>query len=109
SLTDPATTEIYTLSLHDALPILVTVDDFHLGAERGEHVTHRRKGRAHHELAVEARVVLRPRDCLDVVVEVLRSLGQIREILVGQVDEPAPHVLLRELDEVASDAVADAT
>ena len=33
---------------------------------------------------------------------------EIGEVLVGQVDEPLAHVLLRQLDEEAADRVADA-
>jgi hypothetical protein len=36
----------------------------------------------------------------------LREIGQV---LIGQIDEPLAHVLLRKLDEVGTDAVADAT
>ena len=38
----------------------------------------------HHLLAVGARVVLRPAHRLDVVVEVLRALGEVSEIAVRQ-------------------------
>ena len=36
----------------------------------------------HHLLAVDARIVLRPAHRLDVVVEVRRTLGEVREIAI---------------------------
>ena len=70
-------------------------------AQRGEH-------RGEHELAVDARVLLRPLDRLDVVVEELGALAQIGEVAVGQVDLLALHLAPRELDEVRADPVAGA-
>src|SRR5205807_3455321 len=62
----------------------------------------------HHLGAVGARIVLRPADRVDVVVEVLRPFRKIGEIAVRQMKLVALCIPARELDEIAADRVADA-
>eukprot|EP00754_Rhynchopus_humris_P044062 Rhum_TRINITY_DN3760_c0_g1::Rhum_TRINITY_DN3760_c0_g1_i1::g.11956::m.11956 len=62
----------------------------------------------HHELAVLLRVLLRPADGFDVVVEVVAAFADVGEVLVGEVAEVLAHVLLRKLDEREADCVAHA-
>jgi hypothetical protein len=45
----------------------------------------------------------------DVVLEVLRALRQLREVLIRQVDHPLAHVILRQLDEKRAEAIANAS
>jgi hypothetical protein len=63
---------------------------------------------AHHQIAVDQRVILRPVHCADIVLEVLCALRQVGEVLVRQVDHPLAHVLLRQFDEEGSEAIAHA-
>ena len=42
-----------------------------------------------------------------VVLEVLRSFDEVGQVLVGQVNEEPPHVVLREFDVVPADGIAD--
>ncbi len=63
----------------------------------------------HHQFAVGQRIVLRPVHRADVVLEVLRALRQVREVLVRQVDHPLAHVVLCQLDEKGAEAIAHAT
>src|SRR5688572_27352850 len=63
----------------------------------------------HHRATILRRVVLRPLHGLDVVVEVLRSLDQVSQVAVRQVDGVATHILTRELDERLTNDVADST
>ena len=62
----------------------------------------------HHQLAVEAGIELRPADRAHISGEMLGALRQIGKILVRQIDKPAAHLLLRELDEIGPELVADA-
>jgi hypothetical protein len=59
-----------------------------------------RQHRVHHQPAVGGGVGLGPLDRGDVVVEVLAALAQVRQVLVGQLLDRAPHVALGQLDEV---------
>ena len=61
----------------------------------------------HHHPAVERGKVLRPADRFDIVVEMVGAFREVRQVLIGQVDEPLAHVLLGELDEEGADGVAD--
>jgi hypothetical protein len=74
--------------------------------EGGQMPVQRFEHELHHLLAVRPRVVLRPADRLDVVIEVRRALGEVSEVAVGQIDLLG--VFLRQLDEVGADRVADA-
>ena len=47
-------------------------------------------------------------DGADVVLEVLRALPQVREVLVLQIDHPLAHVVRRRLDEKRAEAIAHA-
>src|SRR5579883_2141974 len=64
---------------------------------------------AHHQIAIGQGVVLRPVHRADVVLEVLRALRQVGEILVRQIDHPLTHVVLRQLDEKRAEAIAHAS
>ena len=89
--------------------VVVAVHRLGLGLERlGDDLAHRLDHMTHHDLAVHARVTLRPVDREHVVRVVLAAFRQVREVLVRQVDHPALHLLLRQLDEVGADGVADA-
>src|SRR5438034_1303733 len=55
---------------------------------------------------VRERVVLRPADRLDVVVESLRAFGQPGEVAIGEVHVRLQHRLARLSDEILADAVA---
>src|SRR6266851_5856778 len=69
---------------------------------------HRAQRRRHHHLALHHGEALRPADGFEIVFEILLALRQISEVLVRQIDEPTPHMLLGALDEIAADGVADA-
>src|SRR5947209_6933511 len=62
----------------------------------------------HHDLAVEASVVLREPDGLDVRVERRRVLGEVGEIAVGDRHTGARELFVRAFDVVRADAVAHA-
>src|SRR5512134_4038157 len=88
--------------------IVVAVDRRARYFERRQMAAHGVQNQLHHFLAVGARVVLRPADRLDVVVEVLRVLREVGEVRVGQANIVPLRILLRQLDEVGPDRVADA-
>ena len=77
--------EQYRLAVvHLALHVVVVAVDRSAGNAEGRQVPpHRVEDEVHHLRAVRARVVLRPAHRLDVVFEVLRSLGKVRQIPVG--------------------------
>ena len=90
--------------------VVVAVHRVFVDRERlGDHAASRTDHGVHHRLPVAARVVLRPADRFDVVVEVAAALGEIREVAIRQVRDVLPHVGLREFDEQAADRIADAT
>ena len=89
--------------------VVVAVHRFGLRLERlGNDLAHRFHHMPHHDLAVDARVTLRPVHREHVVGVVLAAFRQIRQVLVRQIDHPAAHLLLRQGDEVRADGVADA-
>src|SRR5882672_6269404 len=63
----------------------------------------------HHHSSTRERVILRPRQRLPIILEKSASIWNVRKVRVGKVDEPAPHIFLRLLDEVSSDPVAGTT
>src|SRR5260221_5196366 len=87
--------------------VVVATHDFHIGFERRDfsRALHRRDQVTHHQLAVGQSVVLRPVHGADAVLEVLRALRRVREILVGQVDHPLAHVVFRQLNEKRAEAI----
>src|SRR6266851_1071427 len=89
--------------------VVVAVDGLDDGANlAAERRADRAQRGRHHRLAVHHGEALRPADGFDIVFEILLALRQVSEILVRQIDEPAPHMLLGALDEIAADGVADA-
>src|ERR1700723_641945 len=89
--------------------VMMAVHDLVGGRERrnSPRRTSRLENRVHHQLAVEARVALRPTYSVDVFVEVLCPFFEIGEIAVGHIADEMPHVLFRKLYKVAADSVAD--
>src|SRR5258708_18092527 len=75
--------------------VVVTTHHFHIGFERRDffRALERRDHVSHHKLAVGQRVVLRPVHRADVVLEVLRALRQVGEVLIRQVDHPPADVV----------------
>ena len=63
----------------------------------------------HHELSIGHCEVLRPMDGLQIIVEVVGSLGEIGQILVRKVDHPCAHVFLRQFDEIGPDPIPHAS
>ena len=61
----------------------------------------------HHHLAVGAGEFLRPADCTHVVVEILRTFPEVRQVAVGQVSIVAHRVFAGQFDEARPDGVAD--
>src|SRR5580700_4409743 len=90
--------------------VVMAAHDFNILFERWDfsRAMHCRDQVTHHQLAVGQRVVLRPVHCADVVLEVLRALRQVCEVLVRQVDHPLAHVVLCQLDEEGAEAIAHA-
>ena len=76
--------------------------------EGGQMAMHRVQHQLDHLGAVRARVVLRPADRLDVIIEMLRALGKVRQVAVRELQLGSFRVALGELDEVGADGVADA-
>src|SRR5580698_10577761 len=75
--------------------VMMAVHDLVGGRERrnSPRRTSRLENRVHHQLAVEARVALRPTYSVDVFVEVLCPFFEIGEIAVGQIADEMAHVL----------------
>src|SRR5437763_1367333 len=67
--------------------VVVAVDGLNFRCEWRDNtgIPHRRDYVVHHDPAIPARVVLRPSDSLDVIVEVPGAFGEVCEIDVGEV------------------------
>src|SRR5262245_40968930 len=76
--------------------------------EGGNMPRQRLEHEVHHFLSVGARVVLRPADRLDVVVEMPCTFREIGEIPIRKLNPVSLGILLRQLDEVRADRIADA-
>ncbi len=88
--------------------VVVTINCLHMRLEWfRDHLAHRADHVVHHHFAVDARELLGPADRLYVIVVVLGAFLEVGQVLVGQVDHVAPHVLARQLDEVGADGIAD--
>jgi hypothetical protein len=86
----------------------VVVVAVHSLRRRDDGTTERRRdgldrAREHH-VAVGPGVLLRPADGLQVVVEVGRPLGEVGEVAIREVHEPALHLAAGQLDEVVAGA-----
>src|SRR5581483_12475648 len=87
--------------------VVMAAYNFHIGLERRDFSRLAGCGDdvADHQVTVRKRVVLSPVHRANIVLEVLRALRQVREILVWQVDHPLAHIILRQLDEKRAEAV----
>src|SRR5262245_57388049 len=59
----------------------------------------------HQESAISHGEVLRPMDRLHIVIEVVRTLWQVRQIFIRQIDEMLPHIFFGQSDKVTSDPI----
>ena len=88
--------------------VVMAIDRFAVGVERRQMPAQRLDDERHHAAPVRHRVILRPVDRLDIVVEEFRALAEVGEIAVGQVHVVALHVAPRGRDEMTAKHVADA-
>src|SRR5258708_9130044 len=92
-----------------ALDVIVVAVDRRAGDLEGRQVPAQRVEReVHHLGAVRGRVILRPADRLDVVVEMRRAFGKVGQVRVGQVDVVFLKIFFCERNEVGADRVPDA-
>lgn len=89
---------------------VVTVHCFHLCIKcHRQYLGHRSHDMCHHDGTISHRESLRPVHGLHVVTEMLGTLGQVSQVLIRQVDVPLPHIVLGQLNKVATDAVTHTT
>src|ERR1700722_94414 len=88
--------------------IVVAVDCLPLDRERSNFPATAYGGQdlLHHQLTIPAGEILRPLDGLDVILEMLRAVREIRQVPVGQLDEHPLHLLASDFNEVAAHAIA---
>ena len=97
----PGIHHIFARTIKDLICRFRVMDGRQVTRERFQH-------QIHHRLAVGHCVVLRPAHGLDVVVEVPRAFGEVRQVPVRQQQAAALRVALGQLDEIGADGVADA-
>ena len=64
---------------------------------------------AHHFVAVEPRILLRPIYGGHVIHKMLTAFGEVGEVFVGQVVNVFAHIFFRKCDKVTANRIADAT
>src|SRR5262245_2127713 len=91
--------------------IVVAVDALHFRSKcRHKTATaHSAHDLLHHQIAIRASEILCPLNRFDVVVEVLRVLGKVREVTIRQSNKESLHVFLRQFNEVRTHPVAHAS
>src|SRR3569623_1331100 len=88
--------------------IVMAIDRLVGDAVRRQLLPQRLEHQVHHLAAVRNGVILGPFHGLQIVAEVARALAEIGEVPVRQRAEMLAHVLLRELDKILADGIADA-
>src|SRR5215467_4695275 len=88
--------------------VVVAVDRLVRRLESRQFAPQRAEDQIHHLAPVGERVVLRPTDGLDVVVESPGALVEPGQVAVGQMNIPLLHRVARLSDEILADAVAHA-
>src|SRR5580658_9942901 len=89
--------------------VVMTIDRLHMRLKRlRNRLAHREHYILHHDFAILPCKVLRPLDRLDVVVEVFGAFWEVSKILIGKVNHPGPHILLRKFYEVRADRIPHA-